>query len=97
MGCELTLLLPRYVLAVTVADGAAFCYLARKLSAFKAQFNSLVERASCYLAEFIVFGDTALLFIRTGALCHARAFLASDSAYAYFHLKLLLPWAGLGL
>jgi hypothetical protein len=76
-------------LAVAVADGAAFCYLAGKLSAFKAQFDALIECTSRYLAEFIISGDTALLFIRTDAFCHARAFLTSDSAYAYFHLNLL--------
>ena len=87
MGCELALrLLPRYILAVAVADGAAFCYLAGELRALEAQLDALVERARRYLAELIVSGDTTLLFIRAGALCHARAFLTSDSAYAYFHV-----------
>lgn len=99
MGCEPALrLLARYVLAVAVADGAAFCYLAGKLRALEAQLDSLIERASRYLAEFVISGDTALLFIRAGALCHARAFLASDSAYAYFHLEapiFILPFCGL--
>ena len=83
--CGRRLFFPRYVLAVAVADGAAFRRLARKLSAFEAQFNSLIEGAGRYFAEFIVSGDAALLLVRANALGHARAFFTSDSTHADFH------------
>ena len=74
-------------MAVAVADGAAFCRLAGELRAFEAQFDAFVKGAGRYLAEFIVSGDAALLFIRAGAFGHLRALFTSDTAYAYFHLE----------
>jgi hypothetical protein len=72
-------------LAVAVADGAGFCYLAGKLRAFKTQFNFLIERTGRYLAEFIIPGNTTSFFTWAGSFNHSRAFFASNSTYAYFH------------
>ena len=77
--------LPRYILAIAIAYGTGFCYLAGELSAFKTQFDPFVERASRYFAELIVPGNTTLFFVRTDTFDHARAFFTSDSTYAYFH------------
>jgi hypothetical protein len=72
-------------LAIAIAYGAGFCYLAGKLSAFKAQFDPFVEGTCRYLAELIIFSDATLFLIWTRAFGHSRAFFASDSTYAYSH------------